>query len=391
MQRRKCIYCGCQESESQNFSESDIIPFSLKYKRILNRNVCQPEHNSKFGKTFEKDVTDALALFSNITAIKTRKNGIPYADYPVDFELNGTTYHCKHFSSFANIFSKGKAYRSSDNKILLKSYEELMNDGKTNIEAVDVNTSEIVVHTKIPYAIYFTTSMFRLMAKIAFEWYCKENNIHDKDERFASITNYIINGTNNTTSQNIVEIVTQQEIYDIFDGYFSPKSHILFCYHDEYGNVFCMISLFGILVYRIWLCNDYENKLSEKRLFYYESIIDGSETSKKVSSFTEAKQLMNQSPYVKRCDNTLCPIDDKHYQEYTNATILVNLYLQAQNISTTKQHNPSIQKILLHRINQMINEDILHPRLLKKFVSENKLTQANDFNLQNTAGQFWFL
>lgn len=384
---KKCIYCGVEESEAVKFSESDIIPFSLKYSRILNKYVCQPEHNSKFSDEFESEVANELSIISNTLDIRTRKG---YADYYIELEIDNEIYICKNFSSTNKLFIQKKAYRSKDDNYLIKSYDDLTAEGKTNITPININEKELVTHVKLPYDIFFRLPMFRLVTKIAFEWYCKENKIIDKDCKFESIINYITKGST-TETQTIVEIIDSCDTYENFDKIFSVNSHILFCFHDDFGNVFCIIALFNLVLYKVWLCYDYENLNCENRLFYLESHIDGSIDSKKSSCYNSALDELLQNPYVVKQGNTLLPIDTNHNNEYSKATILCVLYDIARSVNTCKSHNSAIQTIIFSRLENLLNTGVVHLRSLQRFVEEHNLSHKYNINESNTNGDFWFL
>ena len=89
--------------------------------------------------------------------------------------------------------------------------------------------------------------MYRLMAKIAFEWYCLHNGIHNKCAEFETLIEFITTGKGN----NPVKFISNAEIYSIFNQIFSFGSHTLFSYIGIDNSVNAVVNLFGISAYNI--------------------------------------------------------------------------------------------------------------------------------------------
>ena len=56
---------------------------------------------------------------------------------------------------------------------------KIKNATEENVQVVDVNHIEIEKRVIIKTETYFSLAMYRLMTKIAFEWYCLHNGIED--------------------------------------------------------------------------------------------------------------------------------------------------------------------------------------------------------------------
>lgn len=161
---RKCIYCDA----SSDLSESDIIPDALTNARILNKNVCRIAHNNKFSDLFESDVISALSFIANELDIKSHK-GKQYAAYDASVTIEGDVYNLS-LRNDKSIFD-GRVLKSADKKHMISSYEKMVEIAHNPdlVQPLDVNQIEIEKNVKINTSIFFSVSMFRMVAKIAYE------------------------------------------------------------------------------------------------------------------------------------------------------------------------------------------------------------------------------
>lgn len=388
MKKKRCIYCGKEESADFIMTKSDIIPDALSYRKILNSNVCAIEHNQNFSDKFESKVIEELAVITNSLDIYSSKSK-KYASYPIELEIGDETYKIKRYISKSQLFQPKKRLKSKDNKYLLGSYDEFIQEGKQDIKKIDINKITLCNKFSLPHTIFYSLEMFRLVSKIAFEWYCKENNILSRDERFAAIIKYIINGTS-TTQQNFVDIINDVGIYQKFNESFETYSTVLFSYEDEYGNVFCIIDLYGIVLYRVWLCMDKENLQGEKRLFLLESMIDGSKVDINSDSFDSAVQKLSQSPYATYLDGAYQAKDENSINEYYKVALLPLLWSLTKSMSVTKVYSKETSDLIIERMNGVLQNRVVHKKGIKRFVKEYNLVIDNQFNEDNLSGEFWF-
>lgn len=186
-----CIYCG----ESNDLSVSDIIPDALTNGKICNRHVCRIKHNNRFSDAFEFEVIDGLSAITNALNVKSSK-GKSYAKYATEVIIDGTTYNTK-ISSDTELFHGERILRSEDGKHFLGPMDKLAQFKSAKIEDVSkVNINEIGIEKRITFdlSIFFCDRMYRLMVKIAFEWYCLCNDIQNKCDGLESVIQFITEG-----------------------------------------------------------------------------------------------------------------------------------------------------------------------------------------------------
>ena len=189
-----------------NLSESDIIPDALTNARILNRNVCRIEHNNKFSDMFESKVIDALSFITNELDIKSSK-GKNYAPYEAVVTIEGIDYNIRLHGD-KEIFN-GRVLKSTDNTQMISSYDRAVKIAKDErkVQPLDINTIEIEKKVRINNEIFFDISMFRMLSKIAFEWYCAKNSISGYYSEFSNIVEFITTGN----GTNPVSIIQEEE------------------------------------------------------------------------------------------------------------------------------------------------------------------------------------
>lgn len=243
----KCIYCG----KDHELSRSDIIPDALTNAKIINPNVCMKEHNNKFSDLFESEVIGKLAIITNELDIKSSK-GKKYASYSTRINIEGVEYSTK-ISSETELF-RNKMMRSTDGKYLLGPIELIKKIKKANdenVKQIDVNSQELEQRVKIDLSVFFSESMYRMIAKIAFEWYCLHNDINDKIQDFDTIIQFITKGS----GESIVTIVGNEEVYNNIKLNANFGSHTLISYVGQDNSINILVSLFGIVIYNVKICD----------------------------------------------------------------------------------------------------------------------------------------
>ena len=279
----KCIYCGRMD----NLSESDIIPDALTNARILNRNVCRIEHNNKFSDMFESKVIDALSFITNELDIKSSK-GKNYAPYEAVVTIEGIDYNIRLHGD-KEIFN-GRVLKSTDNTQMISSYDRAVKIAKDErkVQPLDINTIEIEKKVRINNEIFFDISMFRMLSKIAFEWYCAKNSISGYYSEFSNIVEFITTGN----GTNPVSIIQEEELYKMVDHLGNLGSHTLFAFEKEDGEIDVIISLFGLLMYRVIVTKEKPN-ICVNNFLYTELRTDSSRREIIHQSVEEAQQKLN--------------------------------------------------------------------------------------------------
>lgn len=247
MKERACIYCGTTE----NLSSSDIIPDALTNAKIINPNVCRDAHNSKFSDMFEYEIIKHIALITNELDIKSRK-GDKYAPYSAKITIDGKEYVTK-ISSDTELFSREKIMTTEDGKTKLGPLEKIKkfkDANDDNITVLDINKLNIEKNVKINLEVFFSDEMHRLMAKIAYEWYCLHNDITDKIDAFNNIIDFITTGN---IEKDPVEFVSNEAVYSYFEHQSDLGNHTILSYIGLDGSVNVIVSFFGIAIYNIKL------------------------------------------------------------------------------------------------------------------------------------------
>lgn len=241
-----CIYCG----EEIDLAVSDIIPDALTNGKIHNKNVCRVKHNNRFSDAFESDVIKGLSAITNVLNIKSKK-GKNYAQYATEVIVDGTTYNAK-ISSDVELFHAEKIFKSEDGKHFLGPMDKLAQFKSSKIEnvsKVDINEIGIEKRITVDLSIFFCESMYRLMAKIAFEWYCLCNDIQNKCDDLENIIRFITEGI----GDNPVTIFCSGEDQSFNTMITNIGNHTLITYIPEDGSLNVLISLFGIALYNVKL------------------------------------------------------------------------------------------------------------------------------------------
>lgn len=365
----KCIYCG----KDHDLSESDIIPDALTNARILNRNVCRIEHNNKFSDLFESKVIDALSFITNELDIKSSK-GKKYAAYDAVVTIEGIDYNVKLHGD--NEIFNGRVIKSSDNKHMISSYDTAVKIAKdeSKVQSLDVNTIEFEKKIKINNMIFFDESMYRMLSKIAFEWYCSKNNISGYYSEFSNIVEFITTGN----GTNPVSIIQDEEIYKMIDRIVNLGSHTLFAFEKENGEINVIISLFGLLMYRVIVAKNKPDNCVNNFL-YTELRTDSSRKEIIHRSVEEAEQkfygMFAPDNFVSAgIINGVSIMTPKIMIPVQNVEIYP-LWLNLTQILSTVNNdaigpNEKVNNIFLRQLKNITQASTLQKKSIKRFVNE---------------------
>lgn len=282
---RRCIYCG----KETDLSKSDIIPDALTNGKIINPNVCRIAHNNKFSDMFEDEVISKLAFITNELDIKSSK-GNQYARYVANVIVDGTEYTTR-MNADTDLFNK-KIMRSADGKSLIgpmDKIKKMKGVEQDKITETDINQIEIEKRVSIDMGVFFCKEMHRLAAKIAFEWYCLNNNVISKLNSFESIIEFIITGE----GVDPVHIIGNEDIYGLINQMSDLGSHSLLSYVAGDGSVNILVSLFGIAIYNVRVCDNIIQECPYNALFLTINLDAGRIGFKYTSKDTLEKELKN--------------------------------------------------------------------------------------------------
>ena len=365
----KCIYCGIDH----DLSESDIIPDALTNARILNRNVCRIEHNNKFSDMFESKVIDALSFITNELDIKSSK-GKKYAPYDAVVTIEGTDYNLKLHGD--NEIFDGRVLKSVDNTQMISSYDKAVKIAKDEkkVKPLDVNTIEMEKKISISNEIFFDISMYRMLSKIAFEWYCSKNSLSDYYSEFNDIVKFITTGE----GTNPVSIIQEEKIYEMLDQQVNLGSHTLFAVEKENGEIDVIISLFGLLMYRVKVTKKRPD-MCNNNFLYTELRTDSYRNELMYHSYAEAEQKFLETlsldnfmrAGVVNGVNLMIPkvmvpiLNAKLYPVWFN---LAKCFTAIDDDSVMP--NERLNKIFLNQLKKITQASTLQKKSIKRFVSE---------------------
>lgn len=367
MKERACIYCGTTE----DLSVSDIIPDALTNAKIRNPNVCRIAHNNKFSDMFEDEIIKEMALITNELDIKSRK-GKNYATYPARITIDGTEY-TTNISSDTELFSGKKIISTESGKTKLGPLEQIKKFKEAtdeNVAIVDVNQIEIEKHVTLNLDIFFSIAMHRLMAKIAYEWYCLHNKITDKLDVFDSIIDFITTGN----GFDPVELVSNEAVYAWFEQQSDIGSHTILSYigHDDSVNI--IVSFFGIAVYNIRLL-PHPIAQCKYNAVYQRITIDAKREQFRFYSMADLIENFQTALHevwglggIK--DITPRNMDDTSLQDQIMYALYYGIF--QNDLMCVTQPTPQVLHLLEYQIGNVFQISALTVRGLKRFVKEHK-------------------
>lgn len=381
----KCIYCG----SSIDISESDIIPDALTNAKLRSRNVCRIEHNNKFSDLFEDEVIRQLAPITNHLDVKSSKSK-RYPVYESKIIIGGVEYVTK-ISSNTEIFNGNKVLSTEDGKTKFGPLSKVSNIRNAEVTQVDINNADIEQVIKISSNIFFSSEMYRLIAKIAFEWYCLCNNVNTYIQSFDNVINFIVDGS----GENPVTIVANDEITEIVERISGFANHTLLSYVGSDNSVNIIVSLFGIGFYNVRLLEE-KIEACPFNVLYQMLGTDAQRNEFKFKSIEDLDEYLSKSFKAEgNCfgNTVLVPIDleDTTLGLKFENKILYNfiereLYLE-------KEPNELLVKNLINRILAIFNTSVLTLRGLKRFVKEHEyfLYSATSLNPNGTKNESIFM
>lgn len=246
---KKCIYCN----KFDYLNESHVIPDSLSNWKIRFYGVCSIEHNAGFSTAFESDVINKFEYIRNYLDIRNEKGSSKGTSFEAEYRIGEIIIKKKRLTHKRDFYS-GKLIKGEKNGKLCLFTSDINSVDKKILEKYSFERIDLI-KTRIEQIINFELDVFksekmlRLAAKIAYEWYCKENEIYYKDEKYLDIINYILGKTSNDT--NIVTIITNEELYKTIELNSALGGHHLGIYHDADRSIYVVFSFFGLVIYKI--------------------------------------------------------------------------------------------------------------------------------------------
>lgn len=372
-----CIYCGRED----DLSESDIVPDALTNAKIINPNVCHVEHNSKMSDRFESEVIEQLAFLTNYLNIKSSKSS-HYAKYTARYVIGDVEYTAKNIvndDEFTNrpIWTKGDEKKAIGpmKKIKEIAIKKFGND--ESVKEVDLNSTEVEKRIKINIDIFCKRQMFRLVAKIAFELYCLQNNQNNYNKYFDDIINFIVEDKGN----DVVSIVLESNILSEFDKICTDGSHCFVTYIANNGSVNMLVDMFGIVIYNVKLCDKiYEDFMYNTSIVKLN--IDGTRVDIKCKDYNEAfDKMLNIIMQGDKQDNDVFNVGGVNLNvintgnnniQYIMFLIELPNYIQNQ-FKTWKNEDAELFDRIKGKISEILQSIIINKKALIRFVNEKSL------------------
>lgn len=375
----RCIYCNTTDG----LTVSDIVPESLTNVKITRKNVCSILHNNVFGSTFEYDVISKLAFLRNHLDITNKEN--KHAKYDVTVEIDGVEYKRK-IQNALELFS-GNIYKSKDENYLFGDFEKLKKVAEKRnkeINKIDINNTEVELKVGFSLEVFFSLSMKRLVAKMAYEWLCSLNDINKKYDDFSSIIHFIETGQND----QYVTYVSDVDVYESFSKLCKNGSHSLLAYEDNNNHLQVLINFFGICIFKVNFDDIPPQKIRNKFGFLELQVTTKSVAYKNESFINFTDNLINNVVFIASGQVQIpLPVD----MAYRFG--IVDIMQQAKNIIGSSTVDEKLVQIALENYKELIHTSIIHIRKLKRFVTEHfsNFTEAKILNPKGTSHDVFFL
>lgn len=374
-----CIYCG----EMENLSKSDIIPDALTNAKIINPNVCKTEHNNKFSDLFEYEVINKLGILTNHLNIKSSK-GKNYASYAAKINVGDIDYNT-NITSKTELFSGDKRMRSVDGKILFGPIDELKKIAKKNdssIKEIDVNEIEIETRVSFDLEVFFSEAMQRLVAKVAFEWYCVKNKVNSKNDNFNSIIDFIIE----SKGEGIVSVVSNPQIYKVFNETIDFGSHALLSYISNDGSINVLVDLFGVSIYNVRVCERIIDDC-KKNVMFQELTLDAKHHNFEFVDIRSLGEDFHDSIIPVTHNTTSMDTKIMTPKVFFDTTLkykmmyLTNYNLFLEGLNLKLQPTDELVELIINNVQHLFQVSAITVRGLKRFVKEHRKYFDEGFKL----------
>ena len=259
---------------------------------------------------------------------------------------------------------------------MISSYDKAVKIAKDEnmVQPLDVNTIEIEKKIRINTEIFFHTSMYRMLSKIAFEWYCSKNSISGYYSEFNDIIKFITAGE----GTNLVSIIQEEKIYEMLDQQVNPGSHTLFAIEKEHGEIDVIISLFGLLMYRVKVTNKRPD-ICKNNFLYTELRTDSSRNELVYHSYYEAEQkfaeILSPDNFISaRVINGVTLMIPKVMGPIPNVELYPIWFNLAKYFVAVDDDinmpNDRLNKIFLTQLKNITQASTLQKKSIKRFVNE---------------------
>ena len=266
----KCIYCN---SETE-LTSSDIITYAITGAKLTKTFVCKT-HNAFTNDNYEKKFVSDLDFFRNHLGLTTRDGKL--IQYKADVMIDGSTIHNVKVSNKESLFAPKDVVAGTDDdghKVLMAPMDRLQKISKGNATVVDM--SDVVIHKTIESESFLGFNAIHSVAKMAYEWYCYNNNIEEYKEEFHEIVEYIL-GNN---EKKVVDILIDGNYYDAMDRLSEIGTNSFFQYDDVDGYRYVVFDFWKTIAYRVRICKTFSSSILNREQIFnlYLYHLDGSKS-----------------------------------------------------------------------------------------------------------------
>lgn len=382
MSEIKCIYCNKSESDGIIINESDIIPESLTNAKLTCSNVCSIEHNNKFSEYFESEVINNLAFLRNKLNIKNKGKRFPH--YSSKLKIGNKVYKKKNLVSDSNPIGNGSLISEDGNTRL----SPISDSDKTEyIDTYDLRTIAIEKTTLINLEIFTKDSMFRMVSKIAYEWFCKVNNIMYMNPSFSNIIDFITIGISN---KPVVTPISDTYILSMINSFTLKGSHFLaYCITDT-DEIKAIVSIFGVALYEVIISSSIKDLDNLYSLASQELDLVKRHNLIKYKNFDDLKNDYNNN-FTHIVDNN----SNIHYcipkiDSISSKKILITDYIYRYlNNNKSNYCKREFENMLITKLNELLHILFLNKPEFKRFSKEYGGDNFKYINWENPDKEFW--
>jgi HNH endonuclease len=261
----KCIYCKGVDANSL----SHIIPESLGNNTTLRRGVCD-ECNSTFNREVEEPIVKALAPIRSFLQLEGKRDELPLVRIEVRYGDGRQIVAAKSLSellSRAFVFTKFTDPKGVFRNIAFVSFDQDAiepHQKRYHARHRDVALDEIPRDSLagLEFWAHFDFSVFsdprclRMVAKIAFEWWCMERSPEFvSSEEYDDVRNYIRYGAE--PASPIVSVVDNDAIVAYFRS-IPFGAHLLYRWaHPRLPRLVMIIAPYSLVYYQVVLARRY--------------------------------------------------------------------------------------------------------------------------------------
>ena len=385
MKEIKCIYCGKGRADGVEISESDIIPDGLTNAKIRCKNVCKTEHNNRFSDLFESKIINELAFLRNHLNIKGKAGKFPV--YEARVKIDNEVYKTKTVNDATLVGSK-KIINTTRTALLgpIEEIEKMKNSGR-EIRVIDLKSTPIEKQVDINQEVFICNEMYRLVSKIAYEWFCKQNNIVDKYPCFDRIIDFITLGQCDNES-DIVSVVSDSNIYNQIHNQCVNGSHFLCAYVLNNDRVNVIVSLFGLAIYKVNLC---KSSNFDKKVFCEEFMLTGDKKAINASDIKTLETDLNNCYQIDFNGIKLCIPKQSNNNIFINDKIFfINFLSYITNKSISFNDIQCFNEILKSNYKDLLSSTIIDVNVMKRFINDYNICSDFKITTNNSNKEFWF-